>query len=59
MLDAIAQAVESAVIQGDNMATLMTSTKNFLAAVPREQAESLIAALPVERRDVLLKKLNS
>lgn len=59
VIDAIAQAIESAVISGETLATLIASAKNFFSSLPAGHAEQLISSLPVERREALIKKFSS
>ncbi|CCG80667.1 Importin subunit beta-3 [Taphrina deformans PYCC 5710] len=55
-IDLIAQAVESAVITGNNLSTLMMATKNFLARLPPDVPGQLLNSLLEPRKAALAKQ---
>ncbi len=59
VIDSIAQAFETAVLSGQNQATLVTQTKAFFSFLPIVQAETVVRALPAERQRALTTHLSS
>lgn len=59
VVDIIAQAIENAVIAGQNQTTLITATKTLLSSLPAQAPEQLIASLPAARREAFTKQFSS
>lgn len=55
-IDIIAQAVENAVITGQNLKNLIESTKTLLTGLPAHIPEQLVSSLEVNRREAFTKQ---
>lgn len=59
VVDAVAQAIETAVVEGQNRELLLSQFKALLATLPQGQPEQLVNAVqPQERRETLVKAIS-
>lgn len=58
VIDIIAQAIETAVLSGQNLSNLIASTKAFVSTSSSQAIEQIVAAMPSDRRAAFLKHFN-